>query len=670
MSNFSPPLSVIFVWHPADQNVVKPIFNHCYEMLSRDVSKPFSRSMSLPIYYRTSTKKSAPKRIEVLSNKTIVFIFIGKNLVADDQWINYIKSIPSENLKIIPIALDRIAFNLNMFNNINFIRAYDFDQNNIKEHLFISIAHEVYRYALNESLGKKQLGKETALKIFLSHAKDGKHGIKLAKSLKNFIDNTSMRNFFDATDIAAGYRFDDEIIRHIKKSTVIAIHTDSYSSRYWCQREILCAKEKNRPIIAVDSIEEFEDRRFPFASNIPSIHVQIDDEPSITDLLRILSLTILETIRFFYSKLLLEEYKKAELDGQTVEVLSRPPEISDIEKIILNDGHGITIKKNILLYPEPPVYSEELTFLTKLGFQISTPLNLEYHCLNGKNIGISISDPSDEELVDLGQSSSHLAQLSQDLARHLLGRKSTLIYGGDLREGGFTEFLFNEALALQARTQSKDIFINNYIAWPIYLNETSDFKLWKGKYLPIAKMIESLPPSDVEDLIPSIDSFLPPSNTQNMYVWSCSLTEMRKAMIGNCDIRICAGGKHSGYKGRMPGVLEEISIALDLNRPIFLLGGFGGVTASVCQLIQHQSIPEKLTVDWQKVNNAGYGEFLDFCSKRDPSYLVNYDSLVAKIRNGNLNNGLSEDENKRLFVTPFIDEAIYLVFKGITRIFS
>lgn len=37
---------------------------------------------------------------------------------------------------------------------------------------------------------------------------------------------------------------------------------------------MLCAKENNRPIIEVDILEEHEDRIFPFASNVPCVHVQ------------------------------------------------------------------------------------------------------------------------------------------------------------------------------------------------------------------------------------------------------------------------------------------------------------------------------------------------------------------------------------------------------------
>jgi hypothetical protein len=435
MPDFTPPLSVYFVWHPEDATTVDPIIQHCASLLSRDIDKPFSRSMNLPIFYRTTTKEEVPTQIEILSKKAVIVIFAGQNLVADDNWVTYIEGIPvSENVNIIPIALDSSAFSIKgSLDKKNWIRAYDFESQHLNDYMFISITHEIYRYTLNESLKEITVGKDKALNIFLSHAKDEKNSIKLAKALKRFIDNSTMNNFFDATDIAPGYNFDEEIIEHIKGSSIIAIHSDSYSSRYWCQREILSAKEHNRPIVAIDSIEEFEDRRFPFASNVPCVYVYFGSEPTEKDLLRILSATLLETVRFFYSKLLLEQYREAGWVEADAEIFPRPPEVSDIEKILFNDDGGICCKFKSLVYPEPPLYDEELAFLKKLQIQINTPLTFNICSLKGKSIGISISEPAKEELIAIGQNKSRLIQVSQDLARHLLSRGATLIYGGDLR---------------------------------------------------------------------------------------------------------------------------------------------------------------------------------------------------------------------------------------------
>lgn len=667
MENKLQPLAVIFVWHPKDNDVVKLILDHCSSLLSRDIDKPFSRAMNLPIFYYTSSKKGVPNEVNISAEKIIIFPFIGMNIVADGEWKSYINNLwELKNSKVVPIALDNLAFNIGgVISYNNFIHFYEF-QSHKNQWMFISITHEIYRYALNESFEEVGNGNDNSLKLFLSHAKDGKRGIKLAKKLKNFIDNTTMRNFFDATDIAPGYKFDEEIVNHIKEASIIAIHSDIYSSRYWCQREIIAGKYFERPLIAVNAIEEIDDRNFPFASNIPEIRIQFNEEVDEKDLLRILSTILLETVRFFYSKKLLNYY--CDEMKKKIKCCCRPPEVADIEKLLIKKEGSIHLKYKSIIYPEPPVYSEEINFLNNLGIEVYTPLTIDSCNLKGNRIGISISNPSEEELINIGQNNSHLTKLSQDLARYLLAHSGTLVYGGDLRPNGFTEFLFNEAKILKARLTTKDIYLQNYIAWPIYKKDNKDIILWKAKYSDVAEMVELLYPKDVEDLVIDEETFLPPTNTQNLFVWSRTLTEMRKEMIDNCAIRICAGGRHSGYKGIMPGVLEEILISIEKKRPLFILGGFGGVASSVCNLIQNGIIAKELTLDWQISNNCGYKELLEFYKKRKNKLPVDYKSVIETIKNANLNNGLGEEENNRLFNTPFIDEAISLVLKGIKNI--
>lgn len=205
------------------------------------------------------------------------------------------------------------------------------------------MVHEIYRYGFNEK--KEPISKNSALKIFLSHAKDGKNGLHIAKQLKRLIDDSTLTRFFDSNDIAPGYRFDDEIINNIKESSVIIINSDIYSSRYWCQREIQTAKELERPIIEVDLIDEAMDRKFPFAGNVPVIRVNaIEGKVEEEDLYRILENIMLESIRFNYADEKLE-LLKLKMPGN-VKKMCRPPEMIDVSKIIRKNSNKIELKYN------------------------------------------------------------------------------------------------------------------------------------------------------------------------------------------------------------------------------------------------------------------------------------------------------------------------------------
>ena len=406
------------------------------------------------------------------------------------------------------------------------------------------------------------------------------------------------------------------------------------------------------------------DRKFPFASNVPVVRVNIiDGKATINDLYRILENIMVETIRFNYVEKKLE-LLKSKMPGR-VKKMCRPPEMIDIPKLIGKE-ESIKLKYDKIIYPDPPIYSEEIDFFKKLGLEIYTPIECEKGKLFNKKIGISISDPETIELKNSGQDTSHLFRLSQCVANYVLGRGATLIYGGDLRKNGYTEQLLQVAQILKDRLRMPNIYLKNYLAWPIYLSDTSEIKKWKAQHCGLLKMNEIPMDEMVSDLVPTDKKFLNPDTVDNCYVWSKSLSKMRNEMIRDCDARICAGGKKTKYKGKMPGVLEEILIALELGCPLYLLGGFGGIVHDVCEVLQGNKCPDSLTEQWQDKNNEGYRELLRKYEERGEK--VDYQEIQKKLKSFKLNNGLSEEENKILFNTVFVDEAVQLIMKGLQSI--
>jgi len=592
--------------------------------------------------------------------------------MGDERWVQYIQALANtEGADFVPIALNDTAFNFSDdIKKLNFVRTYEFQKELFMERTCIAIFHEIYRYGLNESRKELDRGKDSALKLFLSHAKDGAQGVAAAKALKQLIQDGPMRDFFDATDIPAGYEFEAEILGNIADSTLVAIHSDSYSSRYWCQREILAAKDSERPIIAVDLIGKFEDRRFPLAANLPAIRIPVEAEYQAYEsyLLAILQAALLETIRFFYSKQVLSEYQSAGWFPADAHLSARPPEACVLARLaakIAEEEDGCLD----FVYPDPPIYQEESRHFERFGLKPCTPLTSVRLDLSARKVGISISEPSDLELLEIGQTAQHIRLLIQDIARYALGYRAELIYGGDLRPSGFTEFLFQEGHALQSRLKSLNVHLTNHIAWPIHLTDTSDIRDWKAKHRTVATMVEHNIPEDVRDLGASAAEFLKPLNPTSSFVWSRSLTEMRNTMIESCDIRISAGGRLTRYKGWMPGVLEEIAIAIEMAKPIFLIGGFGGVTRSVCRLIVEKAAPEELTLEWQLANNPGLEEMMSFAASRGVDYEQLYQQALEIVKNAELRNGLTPEENARLFETPFTDEVIHLVFMGMSQLY-
>lgn len=667
---FKPPLAVHLIWHPSDNDIASPILEAVSKNLSRDTSRPFSRNLNIPIFLYSSNSPNAIPDVfpEELAERNVVFVFTSVNTMGHDSWYDYIRYIPhTASLRLVPVALSREGLKHGedgSLKNLNFIRAYEWQEATIAQYAVLFLAHEIYRHGFVE-IKEDDKGKSSSITIFLSHAKSGDTGRCHAESIKHFIDNTNMSHFFDATEISPGFKFDDEIIRHIRESTLVSIGSDIYSSRYWCQREILCAKENERPMIVVDCLEDYEDRVFPAASNVPCVHVSPVAPLSESDILRVLTATILETIRHRHALKSLKFYQVKDWIDTECALYARPPEI---HQLLALKAEG---KTKDICYPEPPIYSEEADWHRQLDINTYTPLwsTSENLSLKDYRIGISISDVPNDGYCENHIPVSQLTRLAQDLARHILARAGTIIYGGDLRKNGFTEFILEEAIALNNRLNTDKIHVENHLSWPIYKTDT-EMIAWRSSYKAIMNTVEYPVPFDIAGVIDK-DKFLSPTTSQNKYYWSRCLTDMRINSINSSHARICAGGKLFGYNGKMPGVLEEILIAIEKKQPVYLLGAFGGVVAEVCKVLNGKPYPDQLTEDWQVTHNEGYVD-LQLIARAQCMH-TDYEQIKTTLTGIDIsifssNAGLSREKYIRLMNSPFMDECIYLIIQGLKKL--
>lgn len=633
---FLSPLSIQFIWHPNDTGKVLPIVEYCKQKLSRNPDNSFLHSLDFPIFCYTSKNDDIPPTINTMAEKTLVFAFAGRSIAGSDEWINYLSAVEkNDGVQVIYIALDQTAFNIDFISSVNAIRYSDYAKHyrdvELVRRMFVELAHEIYRWLLSSEDHRQ-------LKLFISHTKNDKNGVELAKELKAFIDSdTKMTNFFDVNDIQNGDDFNDTIVKSIKESTLIIVHSNSYSSRFWCQKEVICAKENDRPIVEVNCIDGIEDRSFPLMCNYPSIRY--------SNVLEVLEFALMETVRFQYCDKLMCMYKNNGYFNEA-KTYNRVP-----DSFMLKD-----VTESEIVYPEPELYPDEYEKLTDK--QMHTPLSFSNSNISRKKFGISISDSPDEDMALLGQDKSHLRSLSKTVAQKIIRNDALLMYGGDLRQDGFTQFLFEEAkIANSHFPNSTRILIENYVSWPVQQFEKSELNSWAADHRGVCNFIKCELPSDIE---PSEGSEI------SGYVWGRCLSDMRKRMVDANDVRICAGGKIIGFKGCMPGILEEVLLAVEQNKPVFLLGGFGGMSERICRYLRTGILPEELTKEWQMCNSSVYFQTVSEYNNHNMS--IDY-SKINKLNIDSLNNGLSEEENKRLFTTPFLDEVITLISIGLRNLF-
>lgn len=653
------PLSVHVLFHSENKEGQK-IFSELYKLLCRDIDDPFSDGLDIPVYYSIGNDTSDIKLANSSSNKKVILLFIDINMFCSQNWRNKIEELvvtKDDNTLIVGVKQYRHSFSINKaIGEIQSIVVENTEAEHIK--LFEENHWEKFTTQLFDMLIRFVGGKEDKkpITIFISHSKQGnskdpkiKEGEATAKDLRNFLfSDTKLNSFFDVHDILDGYKFGEQIKAHAGNCSLLILFTDTYSSREWCRIEVLTAKEHKVPIVAVFMMKGNVDRVFPYIGNIPSTVYDGDWRKIINLLLRT---TLDQTVE--------SELLKTEANGTTT-YLPYPPEAFNMT--MLKAG----TKK--VIYPEPPLGNEELEILKSISSKMGETVNFctpmshftEKMNLEERRIGISVADSPD--IAELALGKEMFKDLTIEITRHILKANGKMIYGGDLRDKGFTK-LFRD-LAKQYGQKEKaetDVqYIKNYLAWPLY----NDLSLeMEADYLASRIELKRAKPGEYVKLDEK-DKYIPfKLSEESMLKWATSLTQMRKESINESAARIIAGGKIQGFSGFMPGIAEELMLAYQAKKPIFIIGGFGGCAHIITDILEGNSSSKALSE--LAFQDAAYQNFMSYADAKD--YKTDY-GFFDKITIEGLHDGLEPEDRIRLFHSVDIIEIVSLILKGLSKL--
>ena len=282
--------------------------------------------------------------------------------------------------------------------------------------------------------------------------------------------------------------------------------------------------------------------------------------------------------------------------------------------------------------------------------------------LNNKKIAISVS--VNEDLEKIGFSEQHLNDISIEIARYIIANDGTALYGGDLRENGFTHY-FSELSNQYKKANDKDFKFVNYFVFPNTKRLTRDVRIdFHSKQIEIKEI--SAPKTITIDQQKEYNPF---KSIEDRYSFCECFKEMRIQMAKDCSARILVGGKTTNYLGYVPGVIEEALYTLKESKPLFLIGGFGGATEKLIRLIKG-NVVEELTNDFQ-YNTEFLLEFKNYVNSKCD--FTDFDILKAELSKFDIQkiselNGLSIEENEILFSSKNIHQILYLLMKGLKKL--
>lgn len=608
------PLSV-YLLIDKNNRLASEIFNRFYTLLCRDVEKPLSDGLDIPVYLISNDENGEIKSIDFeQSEKNAIFFFADMAVyLGDTKWRDYILKLKKQ----IEGGAPAVLYSVKQFEyatDLSFIKK---DQMIIPPNDDIiagwdEVSSHIYdcliRYMKDMTQDK--------LKLFISHAK--RDGLVVAENLRNSLrSKTKLDSFFDKNDIIEGVDFEKQIKENVKSSLLMVLDSDAYGTRQWCQKEILCAKKYGVPIVVVDMHSDVITRTFPYMGNVPSVRLNDDNLDSAINLL------LRTGLRYEYQKNYLTRIVKEGNDDDDFDILSYQPELLDMHML----------EKNNVLYPEPPVSEEERRILNSTKKNFITPLEKEGLLLDGEFISISVSNTNENRPDEI-----MLRDMVVEISRYILNAGGKIIYGGSGSRDGYVN-LFSQISEkygkIKIESEGKDLpedeaYIYNYYAWP-YMNVLSDDDMAYLKHCHLCA--QQIYPDGINEeqkrLIPSTQD-----EEGKMQIIS-SLSHMRDVRCREARAFIIVGGKTKGSLTSIPGILEEYIKARATKKPIYLLGGFGGEAALISKsVISRETIIKSI---------------------RDDTY-------------ESLNNGLNKEENMRLLLSTNVFEIIRLIISGMKKV--
>ena len=264
------------------------------------------------------------------------------------------------NFIVIPVVVDSEIKVSNLNLELHALSWHELKKE-FKSQFLHKLTYELCRKLRERFLQKKRPGQVIndndeiyleKFQVFLSHTKLDNDGEIIAWKIRRWMnENSALSTFIDVVDIPAGLRFKDVILRNLNKSALVAIHTDLYSSREWCRREVIEAKRQNIPMLVVNSLRDFDERGFPYMGNVPILRIDPESMKNIEQTAyRILD----EIFKDLLWRCVTEE---ASVKHKEVLFIPRTPELIVLTCSSACDKHSG--QERYIVYPDPPLGGEE-----------------------------------------------------------------------------------------------------------------------------------------------------------------------------------------------------------------------------------------------------------------------------------------------------------------------
>ena len=363
-----PFLAVYVAWHP-DFVLGATIAKRIHDHFRRDLYGNVAGGAGLSVIYRSipNPGDGAPLPIDLENSETTaIVVLIEQCLVADGAFTRWTHELAGRTeavglrARLFPVAIDEMGTGLGLTEQAARWDRWAGMEDGVRlrrltsdlTYQFCRMLRTSYEQLRHPGDGEADLQRYLRkVQVFLSHSKHDPDGERIARDVRRFIfDGDGLATFFDVHDIPSGVRFDKALLEQVRVSAVVALHTDTYSSREWCRREIIEAKRWNVPLVVADCISDADERGFPYLGNVPVVRM---DPVAVDRISEVVARLLDEVLKDFLWRCRVASVL-AGGSGADVTFLPRAPELIALAGLV--DKHDET---TVVVYPDPPLGAEE-----------------------------------------------------------------------------------------------------------------------------------------------------------------------------------------------------------------------------------------------------------------------------------------------------------------------
>ena len=390
-----PVVEIYIVWHPEDERgmeIAKEFVEHfkgtvftglilgAVEVFVRSVGWQSEEDAPRPIPYVDTPLPNNLQQAEFTAIVPIMGMEMAKTIESgSNPWKDYIEKIVHmqkrnpDKFGVFPFLLDKDATDKTVLGDL------------LNQYQFIAVSRpelgketEVSLRCRDLTQGITQLlsgNTPQRLKVFISHTKQSvqseeKNASELIEMVRQVIANTRLQEFFDASNLQPGCNWDAELREKAATSALLALRTDLYPSREWCQREISIAKNAGMPVIIMEALNLGEERGSFLMDHVPRVPVRTQNGSwKKQDIYRALNLLVNECLK----RALWVHQQNLARDSQEFEITWWAPHAPEPLTLVqwlekAKESGALPVDGSVMriLHPDPPLGTNEKLVLEQL----------------------------------------------------------------------------------------------------------------------------------------------------------------------------------------------------------------------------------------------------------------------------------------------------------------